>query len=62
MTHPKITLAGFALATVLLVACQPKEGPAERAGKAVDNSVSKAASSMEEAGDKIHNKVDDAKK
>lgn len=37
---------------VMLSACQ-KEGPAEKAGKAVDNAVDKTGQQLEKAGDKI---------
>ncbi|OIR04225.1 hypothetical protein GALL_137070 [mine drainage metagenome] len=37
---------------VMLSACQ-KEGPAEKAGKAVDNAVDKTGQQIEKAGDKI---------
>jgi len=51
------------LAVVLgVAACQPAEGPAERAGKAIDNAAGKAADKIEEAGGKIKDKVDEAKK
>ena len=49
----------IALATV---ACQRNEGPAERAGKAIDNAATKAGDQIEKAGDKIKEKVDEAKK
>jgi hypothetical protein len=37
---------------VMLSACQ-KEGPAEKAGKAVDNAVDKTGQQLEKAGDEI---------
>ena len=37
---------------VTLTACE-KEGPAEKAGKAVDNAVDKTGQQVEKAGDKI---------
>jgi hypothetical protein len=45
-----------------MAACQPAEGPAERAGKAIDNTAEKAADSIEQAGDKVKDAVNDAKK
>lgn len=54
-----------ALALCCLVAgfsgCK-KEGPAERAGKAIDQSADKAGQQMEKAGDKIKGAIDDMKK
>ena len=38
---------------VALSGCQKQEGPMERAGKDVDNAVSKAGQQIEKAGDKI---------
>jgi hypothetical protein len=52
-------VAAFSLA---VAACQPHEGPAERAGKSMDNAAEKAGNSMERAGDKIKDGVNDAKK
>ena len=43
-------VAAFSIATA---ACQPKEGPAERAGKAVDNAAERAGDQIEKAGDKM---------
>jgi hypothetical protein len=44
-------LVGAMLATVY--ACQKQEGPAERAGKSVDQAVDTAGKNIEKAGDKI---------
>lgn len=44
-----------------LSACQ-KEGPAEKAGKEVDNTMSKAGEQIEKAGDKIQDTAKDAQK
>ncbi|MGZ5818295.1 MAG: hypothetical protein ACXWJD_06070 [Burkholderiaceae bacterium] len=38
---------------VALSACQKPEGPAERAGKAVDNAAEKTGQQIEKAGDKM---------
>jgi outer membrane lipoprotein-sorting protein len=35
-----------------IVACQEKEGPAEKAGKKLDEAVEKMGEKLEEAGDK----------
>lgn len=50
-----------ALATVL-PGCKKEEGPAERAGKAVDNAVQKAGKEIEKAGENIQKAAEDAKK
>ena len=55
-------LSGLAAIAFGMAACQPAEGPAERAGKAIDNATEKAADSIEKAGDKVKDAVDDAKK
>ena len=52
----------IAAAALLLAACQPTEGPAERAGKAVDNAAEKVGDQAEKAGDKVKEAVEDAKK
>lgn len=48
--------------TAGLGACQKEEGPAERAGKAVDNAVKKTGEKIEEAGKKIQDAAEEAKK
>ena len=48
--------------TLALSACQPAEGPLERAGKSVDNAAKKVGNEAEKAGDKIKDAVNDAKK
>ena len=45
-----------------LAACEKKEGPAERAGKAIDKSVESAGQQIEKAGQKIEDAAKDAKK
>lgn len=45
-----------------LVGCEKKEGPAERAGKQVDQTMSKAGEQIEKAGEKIENTAKDAQK
>jgi len=44
-----------------MVGCK-KEGPAERAGKAIDDSAGKVEQQIEKAGDKMKEAVDDMKK
>jgi len=43
-------------------ACQKPEGPAERAGKAVDNAVDEAGRQIEKAGDDIQDAAKEGKK
>lgn len=45
-----------------LSACQKEEGPAERAGKAMDNAVEKAGEKIEKAGEKIQDAAKEAQK
>ena len=45
-----------------LSGCQKEEGPAERAGKAMDNAVDTAGKQIEKAGEKIQDAAKDAKK
>lgn len=63
MFNARNSLYGFiAVVAVTIAACQPQEGPTEKAGKAVDNAAEKAGDQIERAGDKIKDAVDDAKK
>jgi hypothetical protein len=45
-----------------LSGCQKEEGPAERAGKAMDKAVENAGQQIEKAGEKIQDAARDAKK
>ena len=45
-----------------LAGCQKEEGPAERAGKAMDKAVESAGQQIEKAGDKIQDAARDAKR
>lgn len=57
---------GAVLAAFLLIAglsaCERHEGPAERAGKEVDQAVEAAGKKIEQAGEKIQEAAKDAKK
>ncbi len=57
--------AAMLLAMVLLAAgvagCQKEEGPAERAGRNMDNAMEKAGESIERAGEKVQDAARDAK-
>ena len=64
MKHAKVFGAAL-LATTMFVAlpgCEKQEGPAERAGKAVDKSVDQAGEKIEEAGKDIQDAAKDATK
>lgn len=58
--------AAIVLATGILMAglsgCKKEEGPAERAGKSLDNAVQKAGEKVEQAGEKIQDAAKDANK
>jgi hypothetical protein len=59
-------MAGTALAVVVLAmgmsSCQKKEGPVERAGKAIDKTVESAGQQLEKAGQGIQDAAKDARK
>ncbi len=55
-----ILIAGALIAG--LSACQKEEGPAERAGKAMDNAVKKTGEQIEKAGEKIQDAARDPAK
>jgi hypothetical protein len=57
-----LTLIAAGVLVLGLSACQKEEGPAERAGKAVDNAVQKAGEKIEQAGEKIQDKAKEANK
>ncbi|WP_153115826.1 hypothetical protein [Rhodocyclus tenuis] len=55
--------AMFASAVLLLASgCQKQEGPVERAGKQVDNAVTKSGEQIEKAGEAIKESARDARK
>lgn len=56
-----LTTAALVALALTLAACE-REGPAERAGKAVDNAVSKAGETLDDARDKAKDAIDDARK
>ncbi len=64
MTSPGKRVAAVLAVGVLfavLSGCE-KEGPAERAGKAMDKAVENAGQQIEKAGEKIQDAAKDAKK
>lgn len=56
-----VMLAAGALVAAV-AGCQKQEGPAERAGKAMDNALESAGQHIEKAGEKIQDAAKDAKK
>lgn len=56
------TILATSILVVGLSACEKKEGPGERAGKAVDKAVEDTGKKIEEAGEKIQDAAKDAKK
>jgi len=59
------TLSAALIVAALLAAplgCQKQEGPAEKAGKAVDNAVDKAGQQIEKAGESIQDAAKGDKK
>ena len=57
-----LTVLALSAAIAGLAECQKEEGPAERAGKPMDNGVQKAGDQIEKAGEKIQDAADEAKK
>ena len=65
MTKIRSIVSAVLAISVLIVglsACEKKEGPAERAGKAVDKSIESAGKQIEKAGEKMQEAAKDAKK
>lgn len=64
MNFKKSALIVLAIAVLMtgLSGCKKEEGPAERAGKSLDNAVQKAGKEIEKAGEKIQDAAKDAKK
>ena len=54
--------AGAAALALSLVACKPPEGPAERAGKQVDQATEKVSQQVDKSAEKVKDKVEDAKR
>ena len=52
-------VVAFSLA---MAACQPDEGPVERAGKGVDRAAKKVGDQVDKAADKVKDAVNDAQK
>lgn len=63
MITPRNALFVFVAACSLaMAACQPAEGPAERAGKSLDNAAKKVGDDIDKAAEKVKDKVNEATK
>jgi hypothetical protein len=65
MSKIRNSIAAALALSILMVglsACEKKEGPAERAGKAVDQAVDSAGQKLEKAGQDVQDAAKDAKK
>ena len=63
MFTPRNSIFIFVAASSLAIAaCQPAEGPAERAGKNIDNAAKKVGDQVDKTADKVKDAVNDAKK
>lgn len=56
------TVLAAALLLSGLAGCKKEEGPAERAGKALDNAVQEVGKQIEKAGEKIQDAAKEAQK
>jgi hypothetical protein len=63
MLNPRNAIYIFvATCSLAIAACQPHEGPAERAGKNIDNAAKKVGEQVDKAADKTKEAVKDATK
>jgi hypothetical protein len=63
LMNPSIRLlAVCALAIAAMPGCEREEGPAEKAGKAIDEAVETSGNAVEEAGEKIDKAFEEAEK
>lgn len=63
MTLKHVVIAtAVALTLALGAGCSREEGPAEKAGKAIDNAVEDSKNAVEKAEDKVEDAVDEAEK
>ncbi len=51
--HKVIAALAMGVLMVALSACEKSEGPAEHAGKEIDNAIDKTGQQLEKAGDKV---------
>lgn len=62
-TRPSVAAASIAAILLLgLAACQKPEGPAERAGKSIDEATQKAGQELQKVGQQIQDAANEAKK
>ena len=61
MKHMVVMLFAIFLLTMMM-ACQQNDGPAEKVGEKIDQTIEKAGDTMEKAGDKIEEAGDKIKK
>ncbi|TCT03771.1 hypothetical protein [Paralcaligenes ureilyticus] len=57
-----VTLVAMGLLALTLSGCQKHEGPAEKAGKEIDNAISQAGQQIQKVGDNIQGAAKDAQK
>lgn len=57
-----VAVVATGLLVLTLFGCQKQEGPAEKAGKKIDNALSQAGQQIDKAGDKIQGAARDAQK
>jgi hypothetical protein len=57
-----VTICVIGAMFAILFSCQQREGPAERAGKKVDNVAEKVGDKIEKTGEKIKDAAKDKKK
>jgi hypothetical protein len=62
MKSAKHVVAAFAVGILLAALSGCEKGPAEKAGKSIDNTVDKTGQQIDKAGDKIKDTASDAKK
>lgn len=60
--HRIVTAFAAGILLVTLSGCQKEEGPAERAGKTLDNAVQEAGKKIEQAGEKIQDAAKEGQK
>ncbi|MHB1236726.1 MAG: hypothetical protein ACYCY7_04105 [Gallionella sp.] len=58
----KYVVTAFAIGILLAGLSGCEEGPAEKAGKSIDNAVDKTGQQIDKAGDKIKDAASDTKK
>jgi len=51
---PSAIYAFIVVGSMVMAACQPAEGPAERAGKSIDNAAERVNDQVDKTADKVH--------